>query len=114
MAELKSELKLKYFELDRANMLNEENINMYQKSLTENEKLQKKIEVRSKEYLVIFFSFNEYFFYSYFNIAFEKYMANTGIEEEFHTLVQVVRDIGETIDQVKLSLSHLMPHTVRQ
>jgi hypothetical protein len=64
MAELKSELKLKYFELDRANMLNEENINMYQKSLTENEKLQKKIEVRSKEYLVIyFFSFNEYFFF---------------------------------------------------
>ena len=46
VAELKSELKLKTFELDRANMLNEENINMYQKSSTENEKLQKKIEVK--------------------------------------------------------------------
>lgn len=48
VAELKSELKLKKFELERCNMLNEENINMYQKSLTENEKLNKKIEVKIK------------------------------------------------------------------
>lgn len=48
VAELKSELKLKTFELERCNMLNEENINMHQKSLTENEKLNKKIEVKIK------------------------------------------------------------------
>jgi progesterone-induced-blocking factor 1 len=50
VSEYKSELKLKVFELDRANMLNEENINMHQKILNENEKLQKKIEIIQNEY----------------------------------------------------------------
>lgn len=47
VAELKSDLKLKSFEVERSNMLNEENINLYQKSLAEVEKLNKKIEVIS-------------------------------------------------------------------
>lgn len=45
MSELKSELKLKTFEVERTGMLNEENIKNYQKLLLENEKLQKKAEV---------------------------------------------------------------------
>ena len=45
VSELKSELKLKSFELERAQMLNEENVNNYKKLVIENEKLLKKIEV---------------------------------------------------------------------
>ena len=45
VSELKSELKLKIFELERAQILNEEIIKNNQRSIIENEKLQKKIEV---------------------------------------------------------------------
>lgn len=45
-SELKSELKMKTFELERAQMLNEEHVSNHQKVLIENEKLQKKIEVK--------------------------------------------------------------------
>lgn len=45
VSELKSELKMKTFEFERAQMLNEEHVNNHQKVLIENEKLQKKIEV---------------------------------------------------------------------
>ena len=41
MSELKSELKLKLFELERAQILNEEIIKNNQRSIIENEKLQK-------------------------------------------------------------------------
>ncbi len=47
VSELKSELKLKIFELERAQILNEEIIKNNQRSIIENEKLQKKIEVIS-------------------------------------------------------------------
>lgn len=45
LAEMKTELKMKSFELERAQMLNEENVKNYQKAIMENEKLQKKIQV---------------------------------------------------------------------
>ena len=45
VSELKSELKLKMFELERAQMLNEESVNNYKKALIENEKYNKKLEV---------------------------------------------------------------------
>lgn len=50
VSELKSELKLKLFELERAQMLNEEHVNNHQKVLNENEKLLKKIEVVQNEF----------------------------------------------------------------
>lgn len=50
VSELKSELKLKIFELERAQMLNEEHVNNYQKVLIENEKLHKKVEVIQTEF----------------------------------------------------------------
>ncbi|RNA13240.1 Progesterone-induced-blocking factor 1 [Brachionus plicatilis] len=50
VSELKSELKMKSFELERAQMLNEEHVNNHQKVLIENEKLQKKIEVIQNEF----------------------------------------------------------------
>ena len=43
---MKSELKLKIFEVERAQLLNEETINNYHTISIENEKLQKKLEVR--------------------------------------------------------------------
>lgn len=45
VSELKSELKLKIFELERAQIFNEESLNNYKKLAIENEKYQKKIEV---------------------------------------------------------------------
>lgn len=47
---MKSELKLKTFELERTQMLTEENMNNYHKVLLENEKLQKKVELIQNEY----------------------------------------------------------------
>jgi progesterone-induced-blocking factor 1 len=45
VSELKSELKLKAFELERTQMINEEGVNNYKKALIENEKMNKKLEV---------------------------------------------------------------------
>ena len=53
VAELKSEFKLKAFELERTQMINEETVKNYQKSLMENEKLQKKIEIIQKEFYTL-------------------------------------------------------------
>lgn len=50
LSELKSELKLKQFELDRARMLSEEATTNYKKTLIENEKAQRKSEIVQKEY----------------------------------------------------------------
>jgi hypothetical protein len=50
MAELRGELKLKQFELERAQLLNEESINNYHKLLHENEKLNKKQQITQSEY----------------------------------------------------------------
>ncbi|CAF0717911.1 unnamed protein product [Brachionus calyciflorus] len=50
VSELKSELKMKIFELERVLMLNEEHVNNNQKVMIENEKLQKKIEVIQNEF----------------------------------------------------------------
>ena len=51
--ETKSELKLKTFELERANLLNEETANNLRKTLLENEKLTKKIEILQNEYYAL-------------------------------------------------------------
>ncbi len=50
LAELKGELKLKAFELERLGLLNDENLNNYRRACLENEKLNKKIEVIQNEY----------------------------------------------------------------
>ena len=48
LAEMRNELKIKQFELERARLLSEENVVNYQKALVENEKLNKKIQVNRK------------------------------------------------------------------
>ena len=53
VSEIKSELKLKSFELERNQMINEETVKNYQKALMENEKLQKKIEIIQKEFYTL-------------------------------------------------------------
>lgn len=53
VAEIKSEFKLKAFELERAQMINEETVKNYQKALMENEKLQKKIEIIQREFYTL-------------------------------------------------------------
>jgi progesterone-induced-blocking factor 1 len=50
IADLKSELKLRSFEKERMEILNEENIKNYQEVIMENEKLKKKLEIFQKEY----------------------------------------------------------------
>jgi progesterone-induced-blocking factor 1 len=50
ISELKSELKLKTFELERARMLSDEHVTNHQKVLLENEKLQKKCQVIQNEF----------------------------------------------------------------
>jgi progesterone-induced-blocking factor 1 len=50
LSDLKSELKLKAFELDRARLLGEEHVTNQQKLLIENEKLQKKCECIQNEF----------------------------------------------------------------
>ena len=51
--EVKSDLKLKLFELERANLLQEEHANNLRKSLLDNEKLSKKVEVLQNEYYAL-------------------------------------------------------------
>lgn len=51
--DIRSELKLKIFELDRANLLNEETTNNLKKAILDNEKLTKKIEVIQNEYYAL-------------------------------------------------------------
>ena len=48
VSEMKSELKLKIFEVERAQLLNEETITNYHQISIENEKLQKTLEVESE------------------------------------------------------------------
>ena len=50
VSELRAELKLKAFELERARMLVEEHVASNQRALLENEKLQKKVELVQAEY----------------------------------------------------------------
>jgi len=51
--EAKAELKLKTFELDRANLLNEECAQNLKKCVLDNEKLAKKVEVVQNEYYAL-------------------------------------------------------------
>lgn len=53
VSEIKSELKLKIFELERNQMINEETVKNHQKVLMENEKLHKKIEIIQKEFYTL-------------------------------------------------------------
>jgi len=53
VSELKSELKLKMFELERSQLLAEENTANCQKLMLENEKQQKKIEILQNEYYAL-------------------------------------------------------------
>jgi progesterone-induced-blocking factor 1 len=50
VSELKSDVKLKTFELERARMLSDEHVTNHQKVLLENEKLQKKCELVQNEF----------------------------------------------------------------
>lgn len=53
VSEMKAELKLKIFELERMRMLGDEHVNNQQKVILENEKLQKKLEVVQGEFYVM-------------------------------------------------------------
>ncbi len=53
VSELKSQLKLKTFELERSQLLTEENVANCQKLMLENEKQQKKIELLQNEYYAL-------------------------------------------------------------
>ena len=55
IAEIKKsdKFKLKAFELERTQMINDETVKNYQKALMENEKLQKKIEIIQKEFYTL-------------------------------------------------------------
>ncbi len=53
LSELKGEVKLKDFELERLNLMNEDNLNNYRRACLENEKLNKKIDVVQNEYFAL-------------------------------------------------------------
>lgn len=97
MSELKSELKLKAFELERTQMLNEENINHWQKVMSENEKLQKKIELIQSEYYALQVQ-NDKRFLEQENELSEKLSRLESYEKVENEMDLVIRQVAESTE----------------
>jgi progesterone-induced-blocking factor 1 len=92
--EVKSELKLKLFELERSNLLQEEHSNNLRKTLLENEKLCKKVEVLQNEYYALQIQ-NEKNFNEIENELNEKSVKLKSYEKLEHEMDEVILQAAE-------------------
>lgn len=97
VSELKSELKLKNFEVERSGMLNEDNIANYQKVLVENEKLHKKIEIIQNEYYGLQVQNDKRFLEFEYDLN-EKKMRLESYEKVENEMDQVIRQVAESTE----------------